>query len=212
MESIESIFNSGEKIFFTSDTHFNHENIMHYCKRPFASIEEHDTEIARKWNEKVPEDGLVFHLGDFAFNSYVNTIEILQSLNGKKVLIIGNHDWKNLTKHLDRKCKGATLREQFAAISQQMFIKVEEQKIYLNHFPFLCMNGVFPKQEQIWQLYGHVHSGPNATGLDMPRLEMCFPNQYDVGVDNNNYAPVSFYELKQIMESRMHSNALNVNE
>ena len=53
-----------DRIYYTSDTHFLHENILGYCSRPFKNIEEHDEALIKRWNEKVPEDGLVFHLGD----------------------------------------------------------------------------------------------------------------------------------------------------
>lgn len=196
-------FDSGEKIFFTSDTHFHHVNIMKYCNRPFNTIEEHDEEIIKRWNEKVPKDGLVFHLGDVFFQSYTYAIDILQRLNGNKILIIGNHDWKNLINKIDKVYHNKTLNDCFINITQQLFIEIEGQKIYLNHFPFLCMNGVYGNDNLIWQLYGHVHTSPYSdTGLDMPRLKMCFPQQYDVGVDNNNFTPVSFNELKTIINNR----------
>ena len=57
----------GENLFFTSDTHFFHEGIIRFCNRPFGSVEEMNETLIRNWNEKVPEDGTVFHLGDFAF-------------------------------------------------------------------------------------------------------------------------------------------------
>jgi calcineurin-like phosphoesterase family protein len=56
----------GENLFFTSDTHFFHEGIIRFCNRPFGSVEEMNETLIRNWNEKVPEDGTVFHLGDFA--------------------------------------------------------------------------------------------------------------------------------------------------
>jgi calcineurin-like phosphoesterase family protein len=75
--------------------------------------------------------------------------------------------------------------------------------MYLNHCPLLCFDGVY-RNKPTWQLFGHVHSGPNSQdGLDFPRLEMLFPTQYDVGVDNNNFAPVSFYEIKDIINKRL---------
>ena len=64
---------------------------------------------------------------------------------------------------------------------------------FLNHYPFLCYGGSY---RGVWQLFGHVHSGPNAEGLDISRLESLFPTQYDVGVDNNDYAPISYREVK----------------
>ena len=60
-------FKSGENIFFTSDTHFGHTNIIKYCKRPFNSLEEHDETLIKNWNNKVGENDIIFHLGDFAF-------------------------------------------------------------------------------------------------------------------------------------------------
>ena len=55
-------FNSSEKkIWFTSDTHFAHENIMKYCNRPFKTIEEHDRELIKRWNEKIGKNDIVFH-------------------------------------------------------------------------------------------------------------------------------------------------------
>lgn len=55
------------KLFFTSDTHFFHANIIKYANRPFGSVEEMNEELIRCWNETVPEDGVVYHLGNFSF-------------------------------------------------------------------------------------------------------------------------------------------------
>ena len=88
---------SEDKLFFTSDPHYGHENILKYCHRPFSSIEEHDEELIRLWNETVPEDGIVFILGDIGFCSETYLKTILNRLNGKIYWIIGNHDWRNLT-------------------------------------------------------------------------------------------------------------------
>ena len=53
------------------------------------------------------------------------------------------------------------------------------------------------------QLFGHVHTCENNTGKDAPRLNMIFPTQYDVGVDNNNFTPISFEQVKQIIEKQV---------
>jgi calcineurin-like phosphoesterase family protein len=84
----------------------------------------------------------------------------------------------------------------FEHITQQMMIKIDGENIYLNHFPFLC----YPdsKRHTVYQFFGHVHSGPlSQDGSDISRLVNLMPNQYDVGVDNNNFTPVSFQEIKQ---------------
>ncbi|MBQ3882280.1 MAG: hypothetical protein II730_07250, partial [Bacteroidales bacterium] len=89
----------------------------------------------------------------------------------------------------------------FEYVSQQMTIRVGAQSIILNHNPFLCYGGSY---RNVWQLFGHVHSGPfSRTGLDHPRLKVLFPMQYDVGVDNNDFRPVSFAYVKEKIETQL---------
>ena len=179
-----------DNVWFTSDTHFCHGNILRFCRRPFENVDQMDEELIRRWNEKVPPDGVIFHLGDFCYGKSYRWNEILDSLNGRKYLILGNHDIKRL--------KEPSV-SRFEHVSMQMYIKVGDQKIILNHSPLLCYGGAY---RDIWQLFGHVHSGPNSnTGIDIPRLKMLFPMQYDVGVDNNDLAPVSFLEVKEKIEA-----------
>ena len=83
-------------IFFTSDTHFGHTNIMKYCKRPFETVEEMDQTIIDNWNSVVRPEDIVFHLGDFGFCGSLRLREIVDQLNGKIYLITGNHDRKML--------------------------------------------------------------------------------------------------------------------
>ena len=193
MKDIKHI--DGSKIFFTSDTNFFHENILRFCNRPFTNIEEMNKELIKRWNDKVPEDGIVYHLGDFGFGTTSKLVYILRQLNGEIHLITGNHDRKQL--------KDRVFESSFASVIQQRYIYVEGQAIYLNHCPLLCFDGVY-RQHKTWQLFGHVHSGPNSMdGLDIARLEMLFPTQYDVGVDNNNFAPVSFYEVREIINKKL---------
>lgn len=91
----QRIFNP-EDVWFTSDTHFWHENIIRFCNRPFSSIQEMNEELIRRWNETVPEEGVVFHLGDFAFGGAKEWNEVMFRLNGKIYLILGNHDMKQM--------------------------------------------------------------------------------------------------------------------
>lgn len=92
----------------------------------------------------------------------------------------------------------------FEAVVPQMQIKVENRSIYLNHYPFLCYGGTYRKPEDAaWQLFGHVHSGPGNTGADAARMKYLFPTQYDVGVDNNNYTPVSYSQVKHIISKQV---------
>ena len=181
-------------IWFTSDTHFCHDNILKFSGRPFANVTEMNEELIRRWNETVPEDGIVFHLGDFCMGNSSDWNNIMYRLHGKIYLILGNHDMKQLRKGF---------MQRFEFVSQQMSIRVGGQGIILNHNPFLCYGGSY---RDVWQLFGHVHSGPlSKTGLDLPRLKMLFPLQYDVGVDNNDFRPVSFEEVKEKIEAQVES-------
>lgn len=177
-----------EHTFFTSDTHFGHANIIRFCNRPFKNVEEMDEALIENWNLVVSEDDTVFHLGDFAFGGSSVWKEIIPRLKGHINLIIGNHDRKNLRQGY---------MSFFDMVVPQLQIEIEGNPIYLNHYPFLCYGGSY---RGVWQLFGHVHSGPNAEGLDISRLEALFPTQYDVGVDNNDYAPISYKEVKGKIE------------
>ena len=181
------------KIWFTSDTHFGHQNILRFCERPFVSVEEMDNAIIERWNSKVGKDDIVFHLGDFAFASSKRWQELIYKLNGKIYLILGNHDVK--------RWPGNYTMQLFDRVENQMMLKINNKyKVYLNHFPFLCYDGTYRNPEDCTiQLHGHVHERIGGIGKDDQRLQYRFPYQYDVGVDNNNFYPVSWEEILKII-------------
>ena len=184
----------GKHIFFTSDSHYGHSNIIWMCKRPYTNVEEMNRKLIENWNNVVKPDDLVFHLGDFAFGGQPLWRYIREQLNGNIILIKGNHDDRNLKNG----CKVL-----FDGVYDQVKFYIENRCIYLNHYPFLCYGGSYRSEEDaVFQLFGHVHSGPNSTGLDNDRLKMLFPYQYDVGVDNNNYTPVSWEQIKEIIHEQ----------
>ena len=81
--------------YYIADTHFGHDNIRRLSNRPFNSVEEMDKAIIDNWNRKVTDDDDVYILGDFSYKSE-DPIEYLKKLNGRKHLIVGNHDNKLL--------------------------------------------------------------------------------------------------------------------
>lgn len=81
-------------IYFIADTHFNHENIIKYCDRPFSNAKEMNEYIIQKWNSVVKEDDIVYHLGDVGFGTTEMLKELISRLNGTKILLRGNHDFK----------------------------------------------------------------------------------------------------------------------
>lgn len=207
-------FDAGSKIFFTSDTHFGHANIIDFCKRPFSSVEEMDQKLIENWNNVVGPKDYIFHLGDFCFKGTQYWDKILDQLNGYKFLIIGNHDLHNL--------KDGTMYK-FDWVGFQAYLQIEKQSIYLNHYPFLCYGGSYRESNSVWQLFGHVHSQKSHYDIehindpevkeilskDVLRLQYLFPTQYDVGVDNNDYTPVSWEQVKEKINKQVEDYAKN---
>ena len=184
-------YTNGSGVFFTSDTHFGHANILKFCNRPYETVEEMNEKLIENWNSVVQPGDTVFHLGDFALNLPVENIaKILDRLNGKIHLIAGNHDGRILENRF--------LSARFESIEWQRQIVIENRQIILNHYPFLCYGGSLRSPEKaVWQLFGHVHTCPGIINGDSERVAKCkLVYQYDVGVDNNNWFPISFDVIK----------------
>lgn len=173
---------------FTADTHFGHKNVIPYCNRPFASVEEMDAELIRRWNFLVKPDDVVFHLGDFAFCGAIRAGIILSELNGLKVLIRGNHD----RGYTDTKWK----RLGFYEVKQSDFKTISGAPVRMSHFPFAGQEADtrdFSKYQLKdnggWLLHGHVHEAWKQQD-----------KMINVGVDQWAYAPVSEEEISRILE------------
>lgn len=175
-------------LFFTSDTHFDHANIIRYCNRPWDTVEEMNEGLVERWNAKVGPDDTVFHLGDFCFAGSAEWKKWRNKLNGHIILVRGNHDRK----------MSSSMEGLFEAVFPQLQLTIDGRSVYLNHYPFLTYGGCWRNEKDaVWQLFGHVHSGVlSSEGKDIGRLNMLFPYQYDVGVDNNNFTPISWEDVK----------------
>jgi calcineurin-like phosphoesterase family protein len=157
------------KIFVTSDLHFGHKNIIKYENRPYENIEQMDYDYMKIWNKQVNNDDLIYVLGDFSWYKGKKTNEILKQLNGRKILIIGNHD-KNF---LDDTKFDKTL---FEEITYYKEINSNKTKIIMCHYPIADWN---LKSNGSIHLYGHVHSMKNET-TDFMNTQK---NSYNVGID-----------------------------
>ena len=180
------------KIFWTSDTHFYHNNILKYCNRPFESVEAMNEVLVANWNSVIKPDDHIYHLGDVCFGNVEKWNWCLEPerLNGRFHLIIGNHD-------LDRLFRPGTMIERFETIEFQHELLIEGWTVIMNHFPFRSFSDNF--DHKIIQLFGHIHSGPGEFGNVLPEGYELLPNQYDVGVDNNGYIPISWAQVKERM-------------
>lgn len=186
-------FNENERIWFTSDTHFDHANIIRFCERPYKDTEEMNEDLIKRWNERVGKDDIVFHLGDFSWSK--NWIKILERLNGKIYLVLGNHDPAKWDSNSEK---------YFAGIVPKATIRIGKRRVILNHEPLATFSGIERGRDSVtYQLYGHVHSKNGYSGFDTERVSRLAASQYDVGVDNNDYAPVSWKEVENIINERI---------
>jgi len=169
-------------IFFTSDTHYGHANVIKYSNRPFQDVDEMNEMMIKNWNDVVRPGDLVYHLGDFAFTTLEKATEIARRLNGQKYLVFGNHD-KRLRKERDFLAQWVWAKD-FAEI------KVGDQKIVLCHYAMLVWN---QSHRGAWNLHGHSHGN---LPVDKHALRI------DVGVDCWDYEPVSYDEIADVMSER----------
>lgn len=161
---------------FIADPHFGHANIIRYCHRPYSSVGEMDKALIANWNALVKPTDTVYVVGDVA---RFDTQAYLAQLNGRKILIFGHHD-RNLE----------LLRPHFEEITPFKQVTIDGQAIVLCHYPLSDWPG---RDQGAWQLHGHTH------GTYLPSEG----KQWDVGVDVNDYRPVSFMQVKAIMDRRV---------
>ncbi len=166
--------------FFTSDTHFGHKNIIRYCSRPFTSVEEMNETIIQRWNAKVKSGDYVYHLGDFAFGQRDQILAVRQKLNGHITIIEGNHD-----------DIGQPGNYGFIGKHQLLTMKINGIYITMCHY---AMRTWQKSHYDAWHIYGHSHGTLESIG-----------KSWDVGVDNNNFEPLEFEELKKIMDAQPHN-------
>lgn len=161
-------------LFFTADQHYGHRNIIKYCNRPFSSVEEMNEVIIERHNEIVGIHDEVIHAGDFTLNKQQYAEKIIKRLNGRHVFIRGSHDkWMNGSYH-----EMIVLRRTDCPV------------IVVCHYAML----VWPKSHfNSWLLFGHSHGKLNN------KIE---GKAYDVGVDNNDFYPISLEQIRKVMKSR----------
>ena len=181
-----------DKLFFTSDSHFFHDNVRAFCGRPFESNEHQTNELIRRWNEVVPKDGVIYHLGDLCWTGNIDRIIWLnEQLNGSINLVYGNHDYQN---KLDREIIGNIFKSYGGNVMDIASILVRNdnnQNLTCCHYPMLY----WPTNTIM--LHGHVHSGPTSTASEKMPFH---PMRYDVGVDAWDYKPVSYLQIKELVE------------
>ncbi len=173
------------KIFFTADTHFGHEPMLHFGDgRPFDSVEEMNETMIDKWNAKVDNSDRIYIIGDFIWNT-VEPEPILKRLKGNKFLIIGNHD--RIGKHNEKIYnKYIEWIKDYFVLKIKNGINTPSTKIVLSHYRHAVWDGCHYGS---WHLFGHEHGNCGHKEV------INYPNSLDVGVDTNNFYPYSWEDV-----------------
>jgi len=196
LSNYKNAISKDDNIFFCSDTHFFHANIIKYCNRPWNSgkdeagniivtdddVTHMNEEMIKRWNSVVSKNSIVWHLGDFSFGGKENLESIFPKLNGKINLVMGNHDHYKIDYYY-----------------KVGFHRVYDKKIIVNdfvilsHAPLMFLNDNTP----FFNVFGHIH---NSDAYQTWTKHSCC-----VCVERHDYTPISWYKIKE-MYDKMNTN------
>ena len=212
---------NSSKIFFTSDLHLFHNNVLRFDNRPFNDVHHMHAEIEKRWNDVVDDNDIVIFLGDLSFaksceRDYV--YGIMHSLNGKIHFVLGNHDKREEIVKMDR----------FETVSDYLEVRIKEMlpnqsgTLAKTETLFCCMH--YPihtwnkKHHGSYMIHGHSHMSivgfekewedefnkfikyiPSLEKDNFSRLinqKKYYSNRvFDVGCMGCGYAPISHLEI-----------------
>jgi calcineurin-like phosphoesterase family protein len=187
-----------QQLFFTSDTHYMHNNICRGVTnwtnaedltRDYQTLDQMNDRIVNGINAAVGQDDILFHLGDWSFNGFERIEEFRNRINCRNIhLILGNHDH-----HIDRDREG--VQRLFSSVNQYVELEVKgndwEQNYVLMHYPIISWNKM---NDGVIHLHGHVHlSADKRIGKG---------KTMDVGVDGNGLNPLHTSDIKRLMKDQ----------
>jgi calcineurin-like phosphoesterase family protein len=201
-----------QKIFFTSDTHFGHQNILEFTERPFTGIADHDEALIDNINAAVGRTDFLYHLGDFCFGftaakqvSFAR--EILSKINCKNIhIVVGNHDPRSRRGQpkedfaaLFNSCMQYHIARIPQALSVDEMLTAPKKRVVLNHYAIRSWEGM---HKGVYHLYGHSHATlPENNTLSFDVGVDAVALRY--GLDNpDNYRPISSFEVYDILKDR----------
>lgn len=170
-------------VYFISDTHFNHANVVRYANRPYKDCDEMNESLINNWNKVVRKTDHIFCVGDFCFGPID---QICSRLNGIKYLIIGSHDRVN-----------NTYNQYFKGLYNQLELIITDPNPYMKYNIILNHTALRTWEKSHYgalHLFGHQHH-------EVPTLNL----SWNVCVDTalSNYTPISFDVIKQLYHERV---------
>jgi calcineurin-like phosphoesterase family protein len=199
------VLEKGQRIFFTSDTHYNHSNICSATTtwvgadnltRKFNTLNHMNDALVNNINEVVGENDVLVHLGDWSFGGFEKISEFRNRIICKNIhLTYGNHD------HHIRNNK-EDIQEIFSTTQDYLFLDIrrpsKDGKGVMDKYSFVCMHYPIASWDSmndgVIHLHGHVHLPPN--------LRLGEGKSLDVGVDGNNLHPMSLDEILSVVRNQ----------
>jgi calcineurin-like phosphoesterase family protein len=167
--------------YYISDTHFGHENIINFTGRPYKSAEHMDEDMIKRWNNKVGNGDLVYHLGDFAWK---NIKYYRGRLNGQIILIKGNHD-RRLTKQQEEKL--------FVKVCNYDKVSDGENTVILFHYPIWSWDGL---HKGYTHFHGHIHERiVDVTKMENTSYTKGKGVRINICVERMEYEPKTYEEI-----------------
>ena len=163
--------------YFISDTHFGHKNVIRFCNRPWKTVQEMNDGMVEIWNDHITDADRVFVVGDVFLMDSKDATPIINSLNGYKILIAGNHDRSEKT----------MLSCGFDEYHREYDYELDGFGIGLiNHYPM--PDTVIVNRGYNFLIHGHIHDPPVIRGLKI-----------NVAVDINDFKPISKLKIMDMM-------------
>jgi calcineurin-like phosphoesterase family protein len=165
--------------YYTADEHYGHDRIIQFCNRPFSNVEDMRDTLIANHNSVVRDGDFTWHIGDVFWRTVeiAEARKILSALNGKHGLIIGNHDEVALR-----------IAGMFNAVHDQFYDTGTKPGVFLNHF---AMRVWAKSHAGSYHVFGHTHA-----------VLPDYRRSHDVGVDANDFFPVSFDQLDELIKSK----------
>lgn len=198
-------------IYFTSDTHYGHRNIVRGTSqwtdksrcRDFDTVEEHDQTLVDNINSVVKENDVLYCLGDWSFGGKDKILEFRRRLYVKDIrLILGNHD-----EHIER----GLYNDLFTSVQHYKRTSIDKQMIVMSHFPMRVWD---KSHHGSWMLHGHCHGtlSDYSTSYEDTTIVNLYKTM-DVGIDTHpEFRPYHFEEIREIMKDRVNLNVDHHNE
>lgn len=181
-----------QRVFFTSDTHYNHANIVSGTTswdnkqrtRPFKTLDEHNHQLVHNINQTVGQNDILVHAGDWSFGGFDKIKEFYDRLICKNIhLVLGNHDH-----HIEKNKEN--IQDLFLSVNHYLELSVDGQMIVVSHYAHRVWN---KSHKGSWHLYGHSHG----------TIDNTYGKSTDIGVDVHPYfRPFRMSEIRTIMNKR----------